>query len=206
MTIQGPPRPLPPRKPPAAPKEDKDPAWEAYKRFTRTTALGSAAYLASSAYPGTYLHEAGHKVMAEALYQGQATIHVKPFQGGYTEMLHPVPSALGEKLDQVTRRALVAGAGTAVDAFSSMAFFAAGYKMRHKHPLVGETMMGYAGLRLANSTLYALSGLGQTVSQGNDFVTLANLTGFPCWASALVLASLLPLEYLVLRKLEGSFK
>lgn len=170
-------------------------------------ALGTAAYMGGTAYPSTYLHELGHKVAVHALYSGStAEITVNPFKGGVTRWSAEGLSPLGERLGAAGSRSVVAMAGTAMDAMSSCALFATGYKLRKKHPMMANAMMGYGVMNMANSTLYAASGIGQsaaTAKAGHDFVTLQTQLGIPCWVSTAVVASLIPLTYLAMRALEN---
>jgi hypothetical protein len=169
-------------------------------------ALGSAAYIGATAFPSTYLHELGHKVAVHALYSGsQAEISVTPFKGGVTRWRAEGLSPLGEHLGSAGSRSVVAMAGTAVDALSSCALFATGYKLRKAHPLTGNALMAYGALNMTNSTIYAASGIGKsaaTAKAGHDFLTLQTQLGVPCWVSTAVVASLIPLTYLAMRALE----
>jgi len=169
-------------------------------------ALGTAAWLGATAFPSTYLHELGHKVAIQTLYSGaHAEITVNPFKGGVTKWSASGLSPLGEQLGAHGSRSVVAMAGTAMDALSSVALFAAGYKVRKKNPVIGNAMMGYGVMNMTNSTLYAASGIGKgaaTAKAGHDFVTLQTQLGIPCWASTAVVASLIPITYLVVRSLD----
>ena len=139
-------------------------------------------------------------------YSGaQAEITVYPFKGGVTKWSATGLSPLGEQLGSQGSRAAVAAAGTAMDALTSVALFAAGYKVRKKNPLLGNAMMGYGVMTMTNSTLYAASGIGKsaaTAKAGHDFLTLQTQLGIPCWASTAVVASLIPITYLVIRSLD----
>ena len=179
---------------------------KAVEDFCFGGALGSAAYLGAAAFPSTYLHEMGHKMAVHTLYSGaEAEITVFPFKGGVTHWKAEGLSPLGERLGAAGSRSVVAMAGTAMDALSSCALFASGYKLRKSHPLAGNAMMGYGLLRMTNSTIYAASGIGKTAATakaGHDFVALQTQLGVPCWVSTVVVASLIPLTYLALRALE----
>ncbi|MBS2036503.1 hypothetical protein JST97_16040 [bacterium] len=169
-------------------------------------AIGAGAYLLGTAGPTTYLHELGHKLAVQTLYSGTtADISIEPFKGGVTKWSAQGLSPLGEHLGSHASRSVVAMAGTAMDALSSCALFAAGYKLRKKHPLAGNAMMGYGIMNMTNSTLYAASGIGKgaaAAKAGHDFVTLQTQAGIPCWASTAVVASLIPLTYLLMRSLD----
>lgn len=207
MQIQTAPKPrtpssLPKKQGPQPPR-DRD---QQIEDFCFGGALGSAAFLGAAAYPSTYLHELGHKMAIHTLYAGaQTEIHVTPFKGGATRWSNEGLSPLGQHLGADGSRAVVAMAGTAMDALSSCALFAAGYKMRKTRPVTGNAMMGYGILRMVASTQYAASGIGKTaatVSAGHDFFRLQTTLGVPCWASTAVVASLIPLTYLAMRALE----
>jgi hypothetical protein len=167
--------------------------------------LGIGGWMAGTAYPTTYVHELGHKIAINALYEGaNPTISVKPFGGGATRWSPRALSPLGKQLGAVASRATVAMAGTAMDALSSVALFAAGYKIKKSHPILGTSMMCFSAMNMLNSAAYAASGIGKTMAAnpGHDFLTLQSLTGLPCWASTLIVASLLPATYLVMRSLD----
>ncbi len=210
MKIQSAPQPrplkaLPKKQEPQGPQPPDDP----HKKMQDICfggALGTAAYMGGTAYPSTYLHELGHKMAVHTLYSGStAEITVNPFKGGVTRWRAEGLSPLGERLGAAGSRSVVAMAGTAMDALSSCALFATGYKLRKKHPLMANAMMGYGVMNMANSTLYAASGIGQsaaTAKAGHDFVTLQTQLGIPCWVSTAVVASLIPLTYLAMRALE----
>ncbi|MEW6278069.1 MAG: hypothetical protein AB1758_05560 [Candidatus Eremiobacterota bacterium] len=164
---------------------------------------GGGSYVAGLLYPTTYLHELGHAVAVNALYQGaDPHITVTPLVGGVTRWTQGAPlTDLGQKLGRSTARTAVAAAGTAVDVGLSTIAFAAGYMLRKKQPWLGCAMMGYAGFGMAQTVLYALSAVGSTFV-GNDFGTFAAMTGVPPLVTAGVLAAILPAEYLLLRYLE----
>lgn len=210
MQIQTAPQPrilksLPKKQGPQGPKPPDDPN-KKMQDICFGGALGTAAYMGGTAFPSTYLHELGHKMAIHTLYSGaQADITVNPFKGGVTKWSAQGLSPLGEHLGAHGSRSVVAMAGTAMDALSSCALFAAGYKMRKKHPLMGNAMMGYGVMNMTNATLYAASGIGKgaaTAKAGHDFVTLQTQLGVPCWVSTLVVASLIPLTYVAMRALD----
>ncbi|MBN9417984.1 MAG: hypothetical protein J0I12_21225 [Candidatus Eremiobacteraeota bacterium] len=212
MQIQSAPRPQLPKplpqkqEPPQGSKPSRKDLDKAIEDLCFGGALGSAAFLGAAAYPSTYLHEMGHKMAIHALYSGaEANITVFPFKGGVTRWKGEGLSPLGEHLGAAGSRSVVAMAGTAMDALSSCALFASGYKLRKSHPLAGNAMMGYGLMRMTSSTLYAASGIGKTAATakaGHDFVTLQTQLGVPCWVSTAVVASLIPLTYLAMRALE----
>ena len=202
-----------PRKPPLAKKPEPPPPPEPPQNnldfVFKSGFYGGIAHTVGTLYPTTYLHELGHKVAAHSLFEGvQSTITVKPLQGGSLRWRAQGLSALGERLGYEGSRAAVAAAGPMVDVVTSMAAFGAGYKMRHRHPIVAQTMMGYAAANMANLTLYAASGIGKTLasSPGHDFLNLQAFAGIPCWASTAVLASLLPAQFLVMRALDQNIE
>lgn len=210
MQIQTAPQPrtlksLPKKQGPQGPQPPQDPH-KKQQDLCFGGALGAAAYLGSTAGPSIYLHELGHKMAVQTLYSGTtATISVDPFKGGVTKWSAQGLSPLGQHLGEHGARSVVAMAGTAMDALSSCALFAAGYKLRKKHPIAGNAMMGYGIMNMTNSTLYAASGIGKgaaAAKAGHDFVTLQTQMGIPCWASTAVVASLIPLTYLVMRSLD----
>lgn len=211
MKIQTAPQPrplktLPKKQGPQGPKPPNDDHSKKMQDICLGGALGTVAYMGGTAYPSTYLHELGHKMAVHTLYSGStAEITVNPFKGGVTRWSSEGLSPLGERLGSAGSRSAVAMAGTAMDALSSCALFATGYKLRKKHPLTANAMMGYGVMNMVNSTMYAASGIGQsaaTAKAGHDFVTLQTQLGIPCWVSTAVVASLIPLTYLAMRALE----
>ena len=181
------------------------------KELLDTALYGAVATGVGTAYPTIFAHEAGHAAAALALYQDpKPSISVKPFQGGVMRWRPSPLTELGEKLGPVNSRALVAGAGTLVDATSSAIAFAVGYRMRHEHPILGPALMGYAGFTMLNSAIYAAGavpaaftgGLPALARTGHDFANLATTVGLHPVASVALLAALLPAEYLLLRQLE----
>ncbi|MCE7871743.1 hypothetical protein DYH09_15370 [bacterium CPR1] len=163
---------------------------------------GGIAYGIGIGYPSVWLHEMGHAVTASALYQGaNPRIEVTPWQGGVTYWRPGPLTELGQELGPTYARAAVSAAGTVVDVGLATTTFAAGYMMRHKRPVLGSVLMGYAGFTMVNTVAYALSALG-TARAGNDFATIATMTGIHPLITAGVLAAILPAEYLLLRHLE----
>lgn len=157
--------------------------------------------------PAIYAHELGHAVAASAVHQGaNPRISVTPFKGGVTRYTPGPLTELGQKLGPEGSRALVAGAGTLVDATSAAISFAVGYRIRKEHPVLGPALMGFGALTMANSVLYAGSALFGSLpalaNQGNDFAALAVSIGLHPLASLAILGALLPAEYLLLKTLE----
>lgn len=186
--------------PPKGKLEQAKELWHEAPMWYKSAALGLPTYVASAAGPGTLLHEFGHKWAADALFENaQPHVEFTPFKGGVTRYQPSPLSHLGESLGEDKSRGLRSAAGPAMDLFSSMAIFAAGHKMRHKHPNAAAAMMGYASYRAASATLYALS----PAKWGHDFAGMQKNLGIPIWASAAVFAAALPLEYLVLSALEN---
>lgn len=206
MKIQTRPPFAPPTPPPKGPEPPNDPGANSMQ-LVRDGMIGATAYLASTAFPSTYLHELGHKVAINALFQNSnPTITVTPFQGGFTRWRPSELTPLGESLGVTASRSVASMAGTAVDALSSVALFASGYKLRKRNPVLGTAMMGFSAATMATSTYYAASGIGKALGSqpGHDFLALQATSGIPCWASAAIVASILPITYLVLRSLEKS--
>jgi hypothetical protein len=168
-------------------------------KVARAALLGGVAWMGGAAGPAIMAHELGHYAAVHAVYQNpQARIEIRPFVGGATYYRPGPLTSFGERLGPRLSTALVAGAGTLVDTALSVGTFAAGYRMRHKHPLIGATLMGFAGWTMANSVGYALSALGPA-GPGNDFAALAASLGLHPLVTAGLLASILPAEYLLLR-------
>lgn len=172
------------------------------QEVARSFMMGGVAYTAGAAYPTIWMHEMGHALTASALYQGaNPRVEINPLQGGVTYWTPGPLTDLGQKLGPNYARAAVAAAGTAVDVGIATTSFAAGYLMRKKHPVAGAVLMGYAGMSMANTVLYAASAL-QAAKAGNDFATFAAATGIHPAITLGVMAAILPAEYLLLRHLE----
>lgn len=172
-------------------------------------AAGNAAFsVVSHTGLNILAHETGHLVAASTLLSGShAHIVLTPPTGGYTSFNgHAALSALGEKLGVNASMGIIAGAGAGVDALIAGALFAKGFKMRHEHPVIGSTMMGYAGFSMLNDVLYAGMAIGGNLAKlaatGNDFASLALATHISPLLAAGALALLLPAEYLLLRAAE----
>lgn len=170
--------------------------------------LGTAAYVGAAAYPSTWAHEMGHAIAIEKLYtNGQPTVEVFPFEGGVTRWRPSELTPLGEKFGKDGARAMVAASGTLVDIGISTATFGTGFALRKKHPIIGHALMGYGAMTMLNSVMYASSAVGANIgalsSTGNDFATIGLKAGIPPIASMAILASILPLQYVAMRALEG---
>lgn len=87
------------------------------------------------------------------------------------------PSALGEKLGPNGSKAFIAAAGSVSTLIPDMAGFAAGFKLRKKHPLLGYSLMTMTAVHhFANST-YPLSAILGSKKPGHDWVAFARSTG-----------------------------
>ncbi len=171
--------------------------------------LGAAAYVGAAAYPSTWAHEMGHAIAIEKLYtNGQPTVEVFPFEGGVTRWRPSELTPLGEKFGKDGARAMVAASGTLVDIGISTTAFGAGFALRKKSPIVGHALMGYGAMTMLNSVMYAGSAVGANLGSlsatGNDFATIGVKAGIPPIASMAILASILPLQYVAMRALEGN--
>lgn len=170
--------------------------------MARSLIYGGGAFTVGAAYPTVWLHEMGHALTANALYQGaNPHITINPLQGGVTRWTPGPLTELGQKLGPEHARAAVAAAGTVIDVGIATTSFAAGYMMRKKHPVAGAVLMGYAGMSMANTVMYAASAL-QAASAGNDFATFAAMTGIHPAITLGAMVAILPAEYLLLRHLE----
>ncbi|MBI3929219.1 MAG: hypothetical protein HY319_26980 [Armatimonadetes bacterium] len=189
--------------PPAREHRTEDSGGLTRQELYRSAFGGSVSALAGAAYPSIYAHELGHKLAVDTLYQNaQPTIEVNPFSGGVTRWFPGELTETGQKLGPRLSRAVVSAAGTVVDTTIAMTSFAVGYRIRKEHPLIGTTLMGYAGFTMLNSVFYAASALGSAVTPGNDFASLALNAGIHPLVSMGILAAVLPAEYLLLRTLE----
>ena len=152
-------------------------------------------------------HEAGHATAANLLYvNAHPHISITPLKGGVTSFDPSHLSTWGNELGRNLSNAVVSAAGPAVDVVTSMAAFAVGYKMRKEHKILGPALMGYGSLMMLNDTLYAASAVSSNVAalaaKGNDFAGIATALHIHPIIPALVMASLIPLEFLALRHME----
>lgn len=207
-----PPTPPAPKTPPPS-KDDFDPIElirDGIEKdpLIRAGAMGSLAYVAGSAYPTVWMHEMGHALTAEALFQGaNPIVEVTPFGGGVTYWRPGPLTERGQQLGFDGARAAVSAAGPLVDMAMAMTTFGVGYKIRKEHPYVGSALMGYAAFSVVNDILYASSALGnvaKAAATGNDFANIAVRTGLHPLASIAIMAAILPAEYLLLRYLENN--
>lgn len=216
MQIQAAPKFTPPNKPkqannpkkaesqPPTPPSTDGPRQKAAKKVLSAMG-GMALHTLTGSVPQTVLHELGHAAAAKTLmHTHNMSITIDPGKGGMTNWETSGLTPLGKVLGAQGSMAAVAVAGTAVDAMTSVGIFGAGFNMRKKHPILGTAMMGYAGATMLNSSLYAASGIGKTLAlnPGHDFLTIQALAGIPPAVSAVVLASILPAQYFIMRHLE----
>lgn len=190
------------RRPTVSSQDERPAAGLEGREVVRAGLLGSVAYTAGSVYPTVWVHEMAHAVTASALYQNaNPTVTVTPLQGGVTRWTPGPLTELGQQLGPEYARASVAAAGSLIDIGIATSSFAAGYLMRKKHPVAGAALMGYAAMSSLNTVMYAASALGATQA-GNDFATIASMTGIHPLVTLGVVAAILPAEYLLLRHLE----
>lgn len=191
-------------------QKEAEPEGDLRRELTQTAMLGAGAWTLGAAYPSTWLHEMGHALTAEALFEGaNPIVSVTPFGGGVTRWTPGELTPLGEDLGYRTARAAVSAAGPLVDIAMSMATFGIGFAVRKKYPMVGKALMGYAGFTMLNDIFYAGSALGKDLPalarSGNDFASLGVNAGIHPLVSMGIMAAVLPLEYLALKGIEKLF-
>jgi hypothetical protein len=132
----------------------------------------------------------------------------QPGVGGYTTWGNPSGlSILGKVLGQNGAAAAVDAAGSVSELGLSMAEFAAGFKLRKSHPLLGYTLMTMSAIPYSNALPYILSplqGAGTMLSgnTGNDWVNFAHESGINPAVTGAVAGASLPGLALVLWLME----
>ncbi len=181
-----------------------------YKGAQATLAgvAGAAAGLAWEGAAGVLAHEGGHALTALALYENaDPEIVVAPYKSGVTSWSSARLSKVGTWLGPDKAKALVSASGTIVEAGLSMGAFGLGFHLRKENPWLGYGLMSMAAVPILGGVAYASSAIGKDLvslaASGHDFASLAIKGGISPLASAVILASLLPLEYAVLRTLEA---
>lgn len=174
-----------------------------------TGVLGALAYVAGGIYPSTWAHEMGHATATKILYEVPfPEVTVRPLMGGRTHIEWGMPlSRAGEMMGEDLSWATTAAAAAAVDVGIAMTSMAMGYRIRKQHPIVGMSLMGYAGWSILGRIGYAASALGSDglkalAAEGHDYAIMAVHGGLQPLAAIGILAAVLPAEYAVLRWLD----
>lgn len=166
-------------------------------------------YTAGTVYPSTWAHEMGHATATSLLYDAPfPDITVRPLSGGRTHIEWGMPlSSTGELLGEDLSWATTAAAAAVVDVGIAMTAFAVGHRLRPKHPVIGASLMGFAGWSMLSRVAYAVSALGgegvkTLAAQGHDYAIMATHGGLHPLVAAGLMAAVLPAEYAVLRWLD----
>ncbi len=101
----------------------------------------------------------------------------------------------GKKLGENTVHTLIAAAGSISEEIPALMGFAAGFKLRKKHPVMGYALMTVAGVHHLATASYPFSALTTTTAQrpGHDWAKFAELTGIPPIITALAFGATMPL-------------
>lgn len=101
----------------------------------------------------------------------------------------------GQTLGADTSRALVSAAGSISEEIPALMGFAAGFKLRKSHPVMGYTLMTAAGIHHLSASSYTISALTPSMAKlpGHDWAKFAELTGIPPLATAIAFTATMPL-------------
>jgi len=181
-------------------------------------------YGANVAGTETALHEYAHAVTIKGLYPGTETyIQIDGFENianflkdpsgqnlgriltaydvhqdgaaGYTSYSPGSPSSTTEKIGHRAASAAISAAGTLSTELPILAGWAAGFKLRHKYPVLGYTMMTASGISHLTNMLYPWSAVGaspEAALSGHDWAGFAADTGIHPAITATALSLSLP--------------
>ena len=138
----------------------------------------------------TLIHEAGHALMANAVYKNANTqIQIFPFLGGSTRFNPGELSSFGKKLGENRSLMLVTAAGPFLSLAVSSVSLASSLFMKEKHPRVSKYMQAAAINDFVTHAVYAFSALYTSPSKlSHDFVRLATFGIHPLAATAAIVA------------------
>jgi hypothetical protein len=175
----------------AAKYPDK-PCHKFLKAIAEATEWGSAAnfLLGSGTNAQTLIHESGHFLAASSLYQNaNASIHILPFQGGYTHFSRSSLSAFGNRLGSQRSSIFVTAAGASAALSVSAGVLTAGLLLRKKNPVLAKYLIVWGTFDFIKHILYALSAFyTSSIEKGHDFVQLSLLGLHPTVAIARMIA------------------
>ena len=100
----------------------------------------------------------------------------------------------GEALGKNTVNTLVAAAGSLSEEIPALMGFAAGFKLRKKHPIMGYALMTVAGVHHLATASYPFTAITTTTAQrpGHDWAKFAELTGIPPIITAVAFGAAMP--------------
>ncbi|MFH0802115.1 MAG: hypothetical protein V2A78_06985 [bacterium] len=172
----------------------------------------------------TFFHESAHKAVIQKMYEGaSAEIQIDSFENigdylkdpspsnftrvmtmydahedgaaGYTAYDYGKgPSEVGRKLGPETRNALISAAGCVATEIPALAGFAAGFKLRRSHPVLGYALMTVSTVTHLNNSLYVGSALSPSMAAmpGHDWASFAKSTGINPVLTTVAFAASLP--------------
>lgn len=138
----------------------------------------------------TLIHEAGHALMASAVYKNaNSQIQIFPFIGGSTSFNPSELSAFGKKWGASRSLMLVTAAGPLLSLAVSSISLASSFFIKDKHPRVAKYMQAAAIQDFATHATYAFSALYTSKTKlSHDFVRLATYGIHPLAATAAIIA------------------
>lgn len=171
----------------------------------------------------TGLHEYSHATAVNALYDGaHPTVQVDGFENigdflknpsgenlakaltgydryqdgaaGYTSYSPGTPSELGTRVGPRGSAAIVSAAGSLAQELPVLSGWVAGFKLRHKHPFLGYTLMTASTISHFTNMLYPWSAIGAAdqAHTGHDWAAFAAETGINPALTAAALTLSLP--------------
>lgn len=182
-------------------------------------------YIAATTGANTLLHEHAHGFVINQLYENPfVEIQVDGIDNLKNLISQPTPENLGrvltgydanqdggagvtrftlgdglnetgQSLGANTSRALVSAAGSISEEIPALMGFAAGFKLRKKHPVMGYTLMTAASIQHLSSSSYVISALTPSIAKhpGHDWAKFAELTGIPPLVTAVAFTATMPL-------------
>jgi hypothetical protein len=178
---------------------------------------------AQAAGTETFIHESAHKAAIQKMYDGASVeIQIDSFENigaylkdpsssNFTKVITMYdthedgaagyaaydygkgPSELGRKLGPEKSDALISAAGCVATEIPALAGFAAGFKLRKSHPVLGYALMTVSTVTHLNNSLYVGSALAPSMASmpGHDWASFSKSTGInPALTTAVFAASL----------------
>jgi hypothetical protein len=138
----------------------------------------------------TVIHEAGHALAANALLKnGNASIHLLPYLGGYTTFSPRSLSELGHKVGAENVMTLVSAAGPALTLSLSSVGLATGLALENEAPEISRMLIVAALIDFLTHAVYALSALvSDPANFSHDFVSLWTAGLHPVTATVIIVA------------------
>ncbi|MBF8263410.1 MAG: hypothetical protein HW387_1075 [Parachlamydiales bacterium] len=146
-------------------------------------------FFSAGTHGSTLIHESGHCLMANRLFQSRAKIQLFPFEGGCTSYSARTMTSIGQKLGYRRSTFLITLAGPALAILAATISLIAGLALRTSHPEAASLCIGFALFVFFGHAKYAYSGLSAPLSElGHDFVRLKAFGIHPLAACAAIVA------------------